>query len=64
MQQIGREALALAAVLATFVLLSVKMAGPAPAGLGDALPLGSSAMIGLVVLALWGLTGLRVRAIA
>ena len=63
--QVGREALALAAVLGSFVLLALRdPAGAMPADFGDALPLGSPAMLGVIVLALWGLTGLRERAAA
>ena len=52
--RVGREALALVAVLATFVLLARLPSGPA-AGLGDALPLASPAMLGVILLGLWAL---------
>jgi hypothetical protein len=50
--RVGREALALVAVLATFALLARLPSGPA-AGLGDALPLASPAMLGVILLGLW-----------
>lgn len=61
--QVGREALALVAVLICFCLLTLQAPGQ-PAGSGDAVPLGSPAMIGLALLALWGLVASQNRAAA
>jgi len=52
--RVGREALALVAVLATFALLARLPSGPV-AGAGDALPLASPAMLGVILLGLWAL---------
>ena len=56
--RIGREAVALTAVLATFALLAWMPSGAA-AGIGDALPLASPAMLGVTLLALWALVANR-----
>jgi hypothetical protein len=50
--QVGKEALALAAILAAFAILSER--GPA-AGFGESIPAESPAMAGLVMLVLWGI---------
>jgi hypothetical protein len=55
--QVAIEALGLAAVLASFVLLARMV--PESAGLGDAVPFGSPAMIGVALLGLWALVGSR-----
>ena len=55
--QVAKEALGLAAVLASFALLARLV--PDSAGLGDAVPLGSPAMIGVALLGLWALVGGR-----
>ena len=55
--QVGREALGLAAVLASFAFLA--RAGPLPAGLGDAVGLGSPAMAGLAMLLMWSIVAAR-----
>ncbi len=60
MAQVTREAVALAAVLAAFVLLA--RIGPGAADLGDMVPLASPAMLGLVMLAVWGLVAARGQA--
>jgi hypothetical protein len=60
---IGREALALLAVLVCFCLLTLQAPGQ-PVGSGDALPLGSPAMIGVALLALWALVASQNRAAA
>jgi hypothetical protein len=52
--QIGREAAALVAVLATFALLA-RLPSGLGAGAGDALPLASPAMLGVTLLGLWAL---------
>ena len=62
--QVAREALALAAVLASFVLLARAAPGMPAIGPGDAVPLGSPAMIGMGLLALWGLAAARPAASA
>ena len=61
--RIGREAAALAAVLVTFALLARAPAGAA-AGIGDAVPLASPAMLGVTLLALWALVANRQPAAA
>lgn len=61
--QVGREALALVAVLVCFCLLTLQAPGQ-PVGPGDALPLGSPAMIGVALLALWALVASQNRAAA
>lgn len=58
-----REALALVALLVCFGLLALQPPGQ-PVGPGDALPLGSPAMIGVALLALWALVGTQNRAAA
>ena len=55
--EIGREALALAVVLVSFAMLARLV--PDGVGLGDVVPLGSPAMIGLALLALWGVSAAR-----
>jgi hypothetical protein len=55
--QLVKEAAALGAVLLSFALLA--RTAPESAGFGDAVPLGSPAMLGVAVLALWALTGAR-----
>ena len=54
--QTMREGLALAAVLASFVLLARSTDG---AGLSDAVPFGSPAMLGLALLLSWALVASR-----
>ena len=49
--RIGRETLALVAVL--FVFATLARMAPESAGFGDILPLASPAMAGLVLLAMW-----------
>jgi hypothetical protein len=56
-RRIGTEAIALVAVLATFVVLA--RAAPSAIELGDSIPLASPAMFGITMLALWALVGLR-----
>lgn len=56
-RRIGTEALALIAVLATFAWLA--NAAPAAADLGDTIPLASPAMLGVAMLGLWALIGMR-----
>lgn len=56
MAQVMREGLALAAVLASFVLLARSTDG---AGLSDAVPFGSPAMLGLALLLSWALVASR-----
>lgn len=56
-RRITSETLALVAVLVTFTLLA--RAAPMPADLGDTVPLASPAMLGLTMLALWAMVGLR-----
>jgi hypothetical protein len=51
--QVGREALALAAVLVTFVLLARH--APTAISFGDYVPLGSPIIFGLAMLLAWGL---------
>ena len=60
--QLTKEAFALAAVLASFVLLARH--APDMAGSSDHLALGSPAMLGLALLALWGITAARSSAAA
>lgn len=55
--RVGREALALVAILGCFVGLA--RAAPEAAGLGETIPLASPAMLGLLMLALWLLISLR-----
>ena len=55
--QVIREAAALGAVLVSFVLLARMV--PDGADMGDAVPLGSPAMIALALLGLWALVGSR-----
>lgn len=50
--QIGKEALALGAILIVFAFLSDRGAA---AGFGESIPAGSPAMAGLVMLLLWGI---------
>lgn len=54
--QVAREGLALAALLAAFVMLA--RTGPA-AGFGDAVPATSPALLGVGILLLWGLVASR-----
>ncbi len=61
--QIGREAIGLATILASFVGLASAVPDSA-AGLGDAISFGSPAMLGLIILVAWvvatrGSTALR-----
>ena len=60
--QVGREALGLAAVLASFAILA--RAGPLSAGLGDAIGFGSPAMAGLAMLLMWALVATKGQAAA
>jgi hypothetical protein len=55
--QVGREALALVAVLASFVALA--RLAPDAAGMGDSVPFGSPAMLGLLMLLGWGVVATR-----
>lgn len=57
LRRLGTEALALFVILLNFALLS--RVGPTEADLGDALPLASPAMLGLTMLGVWALVGLR-----
>lgn len=57
LRRVASETFALIAVLATFALLA--RAGPEAAGLGDTIPLASPAMLGLAVLGLWAVVGIR-----
>jgi len=54
--RIGRETLGFVAMLAAFAMLA--RAAPDIAGAGDVIPLASPAMLGLVVLLMWGTTTL------
>lgn len=56
-RRIGKEALALSAVLASFTVLARN--APGPAGMGDMIPLASQAMIGIVTLLLGGIAAAR-----
>ena len=56
-RRIGTEAIALAAVLATFVVLAAS--APSAIEFGDTIPLVSPAMFGVAMLGLWALVGLR-----
>lgn len=56
-RRVASETTALAAVLATFALLA--RAAPVAANLGDSVPLASPAMLGIAMLGLWALVGLR-----
>lgn len=56
-QRIGIEALGLAAVIAAFALLA--RSAPDAAGFGDVMTLANPALLGLAMLTLWGLVGLR-----
>jgi hypothetical protein len=60
---VGREALALLAAIVCFCLLTVQAPGQ-PVGSGEALPLGSPAMFGVTLLALWALVASQNRAAA
>jgi hypothetical protein len=55
--QLGKEALALAAVLASFALLARH--APDAAGMGDHVALGSPALLGVALIALWGIVATR-----
>lgn len=55
--QVAREALTLAAVLVSFVLLARH--APSAIGFGDHIPLGSPAMLGFAMLLAWGLVAAR-----
>ena len=55
--QLAKEALSLAAVLASFVLLARH--APDAAGLSEHVALDSPAMLGVALLALWGITAAR-----
>lgn len=56
-RRVASETLALTAVLATFALLA--SATPVPAAASDTIPLASPAMLGLAILGLWALVGVR-----
>jgi hypothetical protein len=56
-RRVASETVALIAVLATFAVLA--RATPAAAAFGDTLPLASPAMLGVAMLGLWALVGLR-----
>ncbi len=56
--RIGREALALVAVLASFATLS-RLSPQAAVGLGDSISLSSPAMLGLAMLLGWGVVAAR-----
>ena len=60
---VGREAVALLAVLVCFYLLPLQSPGES-VGSGDALLLGSPATIGVALLALWALVSTQNRAAA
>lgn len=57
--QVAREAVALAAVLGAFVLLA--RIGSNAADFGDMIPLASPAMMGLIMLLVWGLVSGRAQ---
>ena len=57
--RVGKEALALSAVFASFAFLARHAPGAASAGFGDSVALGSQAMLGLVALLLGGLAAVR-----
>lgn len=59
--QIAREALVLAAVVTSFVLLA--RAEPMLAGAGNSISLGGPAMMGILALLMWSLVGGGERAI-
>jgi hypothetical protein len=56
-QRIAGEAFALAAVITAFALLA--RSAPDAAGFGEAVALANPALLGLAMLSLWGLVGLR-----
>ncbi len=57
--RVGKEALALLAVVASFVLLARHAPNSAGAGLGDSIALGSQAMLGVLTLMLGGIAVTR-----
>lgn len=56
--KVANEAAALGAALAAFALLA-RVPADALVGLGDALPIASPAMLGVALLALWGMASAR-----
>lgn len=56
-RRVASETVALIAVLATFAILA--RAAPGAVEFGDTLPLASPAMLGVAMLGLWALVGLR-----
>ena len=54
MAKVAREAVGLGAALAAFALLA-RLPADALAGFGDAMPIASSGMLGVALLALWGI---------
>lgn len=56
-ERVGLEALALSAIVAAFAMLA--RSGTEFAGFGDEIALSNPAMLGLAMLGLWGLVGLR-----
>ena len=57
--RVGKEALALSAVFASFALLARHAPDAAGVGFGDSIALGSQAMLGLFALLLGGLAAVR-----
>lgn len=57
LRRAASDSLALVAVVATFALLA--RAAPVAADLGDTIPLTSPAMLGVAMIGLWSLVGLR-----
>ncbi|HVF37901.1 MAG TPA: hypothetical protein VNA29_08185 [Sphingomicrobium sp.] len=62
--RIGKEALGLGTIVSTFVLLARYAPDGSAAGMGDSLALGSPAMLGFALLAIWGLAGTRLTSSA
>ena len=56
--RIAQEAAALGAALSAFALLA-RLPAEALAGFGDAMPIASPAMLGVTLLALWGIVSAR-----
>lgn len=57
--RVGKEALALTAIFASFAFLARHAPGAAGAGLGDSISLGSEAMLGLVALLIGSVAAAR-----
>jgi hypothetical protein len=57
-ERVAQEAAALGAALSAFALLA-RLPADALAGFGDAMPIASPAMLGVALLALWGIVSAR-----